>query len=328
MATVPLVGACCNVASILVKDKGSNLQSSFVSGALNRKLSPNLGHSVIRKVRLSTHGSSAVRAEFVSRDDRRSLGATSTSSSASTSGSDEDEEDHVRDEADDMADGVSYGQLCNDFECISSPQVERTARRLVRDIYELRESKRQLSIFASIVKYKDPMRSFTGMEKYRRLEYFKTALEKPSVALLEMTMRSTSELNVRWRVRGRARAAGAGDVVLIVTSKFVLNQISGQVTEHEEEWDLSSSSPPAAVYFLTSRLAFSIAQAGKDAPETIKKITDYFQAQDNEGSNIYPDPSGDPRKFFQYSNPDGELYQLAFFLALIYLLVEFVKVII
>lgn len=57
-------------------------------------------------------------------------------------------------EADKIVDSMDFGELCNEFECISSPAVEATARQLVRDILELREGNRALGTFAVSVKYK------------------------------------------------------------------------------------------------------------------------------------------------------------------------------
>ncbi|GAA0157475.1 hypothetical protein Leryth_026516 [Lithospermum erythrorhizon] len=57
-------------------------------------------------------------------------------------------------EADEIVDGVNFGQLCNEFECISSPSIEATARQLARDILELRQGNRALGTFAVSVKYK------------------------------------------------------------------------------------------------------------------------------------------------------------------------------
>lgn len=57
-------------------------------------------------------------------------------------------------EADKIVDGLDFGELCNEFECVSSPLVESTARQLVRDILELREGNRALGTFAVSVKYK------------------------------------------------------------------------------------------------------------------------------------------------------------------------------
>lgn len=59
-----------------------------------------------------------------------------------------------RSEADKLVDGLDFGELCNEFECISSPLVESTARQLVRDILELREGNRALGTYAVSVQYK------------------------------------------------------------------------------------------------------------------------------------------------------------------------------
>lgn len=57
-------------------------------------------------------------------------------------------------EVDKLVDRIDFGELCNDFECTSSPQVESTARQLVRDILEIREGNRAFSCYAVSVKYK------------------------------------------------------------------------------------------------------------------------------------------------------------------------------
>lgn len=57
-------------------------------------------------------------------------------------------------EVDRLIEGISFGQLCDEFECISSPAVERTARQLVKDIMDIREGQRSLSNFGVNVEYK------------------------------------------------------------------------------------------------------------------------------------------------------------------------------
>lgn len=57
-------------------------------------------------------------------------------------------------EVDKLVDGMDFGELCNDFECKSSPSVESTARQLARDILELRQGNRALGTFSVSVKYK------------------------------------------------------------------------------------------------------------------------------------------------------------------------------
>lgn len=112
-------------------------------------------------------------------------------------------------------------------------------------------------------------------------------------------MLSTSVLNIKWTVRGRPKSPLAGiiggDFIVKVTSQFTLNQISGQVVEHQEYWDLSASSALAQAYFWTSRRLFATIEAGKDLSDSIKNIRSRFSTQ-KENVEIYPDPSGDPTK--------------------------------
>ncbi|KAK6136357.1 hypothetical protein DH2020_029928 [Rehmannia glutinosa] len=231
-------------------------------------------------------------------------------------------------EADKIVDGMDFGELCDEFECISSPSVESTARQLVRDILELRQGNRALGTFAVSVKYKDPVRSFTGREKYKRRLWATDALENPTVSVQQMVMLSTSVLNIKWTLRGKPKSpifSIGGDLIVKVDSKFTLNQISGQVIEHEELWDLSASSPIAQSYFWTSRRLFATLEAGKDVSDFIKDLTNRVSTQ-NKNVEMYPDPSGDPTKFFQ--RDDGfqrDLYQVALFLAIVYFVVQYLR---
>ncbi|WCJ38856.1 hypothetical protein M5689_019892 [Euphorbia peplus] len=232
-----------------------------------------------------------------------------------------------RSEADKIVDGMNFGELCNEFECISSPLVEATARQLARDILELREGNRALGTFAVSVRYKDPVRSFTGREKYKRPLWITGALDKPSVTVQEMVMLSTSELSIKWTIKGKPKSFidAFGDLIIKINSKFTLNQISGQVIEHQELWDLSASSPLARAFFWTSRRLFAASETGKDLSDFLKDLPSRLPSQ-KENLEIYPDPSGDPTKFFQ--RDDGfqrDAYQIALFLAVIYLVVQFLK---
>ncbi|KAI7734356.1 hypothetical protein M8C21_004380, partial [Ambrosia artemisiifolia] len=224
-------------------------------------------------------------------------------------------------EADKLVDGMEFGELCNEFECISSPSVEATARQLVRDILELRETNRALGTYAVSVKYKDPVRSFTGRDKYKRPLWSINALDKPNV---DMVMLSTSVLNIKWTLKGNPKnpiASVGGPVIVKVNSRFTLNQISGQVTEHEETWDLSSSSTIAQAYFWASRRLFSTIESAKDFSDSLKNASSSSSTQ-KENVDFYPDPSGDPRKFFQTEDDfQRDAVQLALFLALLYFLV-------
>ncbi|KAG6645324.1 hypothetical protein I3843_08G110300 [Carya illinoinensis] len=233
-----------------------------------------------------------------------------------------------RSEADKIVDGMDFGELCNEFECISSPLVESTARQLARDILELREGNRALGTYAVSVKYKDPVRTFTGREKYKRPLWATQALDNPTVSVQEMTMLSTSVLIIKWTIKGKPKsflAGVGGDLIIKVNSQFTLNQISGQVVEHEEFWDLSSSSVIAQAFFWASRRLFATVEAGKDLADGVKNLTSRFSTE-KENLEMYPDPSGDPMKFFQRDdNFQRDAYQIALFLAVLYFVVQFFK---
>lgn len=113
-----------------------------------------------------------------------------------------------------------------------------------------------------------------------------------------MVMLSTSVLSIKWTIRGKPKSligGIAGDVILRVTSRFTLNQISGQVIEHEEFWDLSASSAVAQAFFWTSRALFATLESGKDSVDIAKNLGGRL-ATKRENSEIYPDPSADPTK--------------------------------
>ncbi|CAL8166993.1 unnamed protein product [Prunus armeniaca] len=274
-----------------------------------------------------------------------------------SSGSSESER---REAVDRIVDGIEFGELCNEFECISSPSIESTARQLVRDILELREGNRALGTFAVSVQYKDPVRSFSGRDKYKRPLWITTALHKPSAVTLllcflsffiffhsqqqdntnvfqfcltvqsvqEMSMLSTSVLSIKWTVKGKPKnivGAVASDLIIRINSQFTLNQISGQVIEHKEFWDLSASSAIGKAYFWTSRRLFATIEGGKDLADLVKTISNQFP-REKQNMEIYPDPSGDPTKFFQ--RDDGfqrDVYQIALFLALVYFVVQLLR---
>ncbi|KAL8557812.1 hypothetical protein ACS0TY_005055 [Phlomoides rotata] len=233
-----------------------------------------------------------------------------------------------RSEGDKIVDGMDFGELCNEFECMSSPSVESTARQLVRDILELRQGNRALGTFATTVKYKDPVRSFTGRDKYKRQLWATDALENPTASVQQMEMLSTSELHIKWTLRGKPKSPIfriAGDLVVRVNSKFTLNQISGQVIEHEESWDLSESPLVSQAYFWASRRLFATIEAGKDVSGSIKDLTKDM-ATENKNVEIYPDPTGDPTKFFQMDdNFQRDFYQIALFIAVVYFVVQFLR---
>lgn len=235
----------------------------------------------------------------------------------------------------------------------------------------------------------DPVRSFTGREKYKRQLWATDALENPTVvsfqtfqeclffaelnmknitvsdvlvvqSVQQMVMLSTSVLNIKWTLRGKPSSpifSIGGDLIVKVNSIFILNQISGQVIEHEELWDLSESSIIAQAYFWASRRLFATVEAGKDVSDSIKDLTNRVATQ-NRNVEMYPDPTVDPTKvesyfqmmlffhefylilsafltdvpthfliqFFQRDDSfQRDFYQIALFLAVVYFVVQFLR---
>ncbi|KAM5561911.1 hypothetical protein ABKV19_022481 [Rosa sericea] len=253
------------------------------------------------------------------------LRVTNDQGGTELSTSSDSDKEYLRSEADRIVDDLNFGELCDEFECISSPLVEATARQLVRDILELREGNRALGTFALSVQYKDPVRSFSGRDKYKRPLWITTALEKPSVSVQEMSMLSTSVLSIKWTIKGKPKNILGGDLILKINSQFTLNQISGQVTRHEEFWDLSASSFISQAYFWTSRRLFATIEGGKDLTDAVKSLSSRFPTE-KQNMDIFPDPYGDPTKFFQ--RDDGfqrDVYQIALFLALVYFVVQLLR---
>jgi hypothetical protein len=66
-------------------------------------------------------------------------------------------------------------------------------------------------------------------------------------------MLSTSTFNIKWTLHGKLNdlptLVVGGDVILLVDSTFTLNQISGQVIEHEDDLNLSTLDLLAQAYF-------------------------------------------------------------------------------
>ncbi|KAK4282985.1 hypothetical protein QN277_014290 [Acacia crassicarpa] len=234
----------------------------------------------------------------------------------------------VANDADKIVDGIDFGELCNDFECISSPLVESTARQLARDILELRDDNRAFATLAVSIKYRDPLRRFVGLDKYKRPLWARDTLNNPSVSVQEMVMLSTSVLSIKWTIKGKPKSLIgriAGVLILRVISRFTLNQISGQVIEHEESWDLSNSSAVAQAFFWTSRALFAALESGKDLVDIAKDVSSPLPTK-KDNLEIDPDPSPDPTKFFQRDDSfQRDAYQIVLFLAVLYFLVQFLR---
>lgn len=129
-----------------------------------------------------------------------------------------------------------------------------------------------------------------------------------------MVMLSTSVLNIKWVLRGRPKIPGP-DLVLAINDTFTLNQISGQVVEHVQEWDLSGSSPVAQAYYWASRLAYSTVESGRDAAEAVQGVGKLLQKDRNEDKEKYYRDPTDPTKV---GNPIRFVLKLSYTVILYY----------
>ncbi|CAK9166081.1 unnamed protein product [Ilex paraguariensis] len=78
-------------------------------------------------------------------------------------------------------------------------------------------------------------------------------------------------------------------------------------------------------FFWISRRLFATIEAGKDVADLVKDLTKRFSAE-KENLEIYPDPSGDPTKFFQRDDSfQRDAFQIALFLAVLYFVVQFLR---
>jgi hypothetical protein len=118
-----------------------------------------------------------------------------------------------------------------------------------------------------------------------------------------MAMQSTSTLTIKWAFRGKPKnpffTTIGGDVIVRVDSRFVMNQISGQVLEQIDSWDLSSSSLLAQAYFWLSRRVYSTVESGKDTIEAAKSTASGLSSKKDQDIEAYP-PLGDPTKVHDF----------------------------
>lgn len=98
-------------------------------------------------------------------------------------------------------------------------------------------------------------------------------------------------------MRGRPKwlTSGGEELIVKVSSQFTLNQISGQVIEHQEVWDLSASSSIAQLFFWTSCRLLATIDTTKDLGDLVKGFSSQKPDVDT-----YPQPSVDPTKVIFY----------------------------
>ncbi|GMH36576.1 hypothetical protein BSKO_04444 [Bryopsis sp. KO-2023] len=202
---------------------------------------------------------------------------------------------------------------CDDFVCTSSPAVEQTVKAFAIDLQ--RCGGWTTSRFAQGVEYQDSYRSFVGREKYARpTGWIENNVKEAKVVVKRMRMLDKGTAILNWTLTGKLQRF---QLEADCQTAISLNLLTGQVTKHLDEWDLSKCALPASLAFSFSRAKWAAQEVAKDTRDEVDKISQSFGSMDEE-DRIYGDPT-DPTKFFQQDdNSMQDAIQVAALLALIY----------
>lgn len=186
---------------------------------------------------------------------------------------------------------------CDDFECKSSPAVESTVRSLAKDI-ERCNGIWTTNLFSRNVEYSDSYRKFSGKDGYKRLNFIQLYVQSPSAKVRRMRMEGNAVAVINWVLTG---SVGPLPIKINYETQITLNLVTGQVEKHQESWSFKECSPPGALAWTLSRLAWSATMASEDTKQAGQKILESFSGSDDEDEGNWTtmrDPS-DPTKFFQ-----------------------------
>lgn len=223
--------------------------------------------------------------------------------------------------------------VCNDFVCISSPNVERTIRQIVKDLETLREG--GVNCYSELVTYSDAFISFKGREPYRSFTFNSDTMMSASevgelsvgggpysIRVVNIEMTATDSVAISYRMQGTMKAYGGSfDVDVLYNANYSFNLISGRVINHTLQWDMSKTAPQNAFVFLLARLQYSVTRKFQDVSGAIQTFLDEG-LDGNNNSNLTVDPR-DPNKFFQQQdNTFQDAVQFCIALTLMYVLVK------
>ncbi|KAL4855987.1 hypothetical protein ACK3TF_003434 [Chlorella vulgaris] len=194
--------------------------------------------------------------------------------------------------AEQSIDGLNTS-YCDDFVCTSSPAVEASVRQLARDLE--RCNGRWSPIFASNVTYQDSFRKFKGPDGYSRLNFVATNVQSAAVTVDSLRMLDGSTAEIRWRLTGKL---GVLPIDVAGTTEISMNLLTGRIERHQERWDLSACSPPAAVAWTAARALWSAKQGSMDAGQAANKLLDTLSMDGDDGPMQQENPN-DPSRFFQ-----------------------------
>ena len=194
--------------------------------------------------------------------------------------------------------------VCNDFVCISSPNVERTIRQIVQDLQTLREG--GVNCYSELVEYSDPFISFKGREPYRSFIFNSDMMMSAgevgelndcvgpySIKVFNIEMTATDSVLIQYRMEGKLKAyGGTFDVNVMYNANYSFNLISGRVTRHDLRWDVSKTAPQNALIFIFARLQYSVTRKIQDVSSTVQS---FLEEGDGNNTSFTADPR-DPNK--------------------------------
>lgn len=207
-------------------------------------------------------------------------------------------------------------QYCNDFICTSSPSVEPTVRTLANDVENCVDGRRTERVYSAEVTYKDPLRSFTGRDKYQRMKHIAETVTDPKAFITGLELKSLETVVMTYRLEGNTPG---GKLDMDFTETYKVNQITGRVMQHEVAWSFGRTGAPAAAYFTATRTAYSTKQAAVDLSEAAETL---LAAEENPNKDFQGDPN-DPMKFFQQEDTSmNDMLTFAFFATALYAVVQ------
>ena len=251
--------------------------------------------------------------------------------------------------------GAVIPSVCNDFVCVSSPQVERVLRQFMQDLEACRDGENGM-LFAEDLTYRDPLMRLGGRRAMREFNFTRdemvapagappAALDalrpaaapagpgaggRPAVRVERAEASGNDSVLVEYAVVGRLRGPLEAmlpellgpEVRVRYAADLTFNLISGRVSAMAVTWDLGGAGPLGAAAFLLARARYSAARAGASLSASVRRLVDGLDADDGGQSSFTVDPR-DPNKFFQQQdNTFNDAVQFSIGLLLMYTLVK------
>merc|ERR1712178_133037 len=218
----------------------------------------------------------------------------------------------------------SEGAVCNDFVCISSPNVERTIKQIAKDIEGVREG--FVNVYADCVEYRDTFMSWKGREPYVAFKFHNDEMELFSDAgemnkgkelqmkVVSIEMTGTDSVSIEYLMRGQLKGIsvgvpiGAAFVEVKYVAEYQFNLISGRVIKHNLRRDLNKCTLSSAILFTLTRLQYSL---DKRVQFLSKALNAFLEQSEGNDTTFTGDPR-DPNKviFILSENVIKHLFKL------------------